>query len=216
MIITSFKRNHKLNWCIAISSCDNNLDLESEIKSFLNNNYTPEIIHFIRPTNEVDYKIVKERIPNFGNIEIIEYKYSDDGQILKEDNSAISEELYSIISNSICSYFLVKYDSILKAGLESYFLLPSGVYATHFLRIGNIFKESQDINILSVFLLPYFKDNPEIIYSDTPTIFPLIYSCIIYKNINNSAGYNPRVKFYSSNNLQSTVHTMICNYTAVC
>lgn len=202
MIITSFKRLHKLNWCIAISSCDNNLELESEIKSYLNNNYTPEVIHFLRPTNGICYEIKKERIPNFENIEIIEYEYRDDGQILKSaDKSLVSEELYATISNSICSYFLVKYDSILKAGLESYFLLPSGVYATHFLRIGNIFKESQDINILSVFLLPFFKDNPEIIYSDTPTIFPLIYSCIIYKNINNAAGYNPRVKFYSSNSV---------------
>lgn len=155
----------------------------------------------MRPTIGVCYEIKKERIPNFENIEIIEYEYCDNGQIIKKDKTIISEGLYSTIATSICSYFLVKYDSTLKAGLESYFLLPSGVYATHFLRIGNIFKESQDINILSVFLLPYFKENPEIIYSDTPTVFPLIYSCIIYKNINNSAGYNPRVKFYSSNNV---------------
>jgi hypothetical protein len=202
MIITSFKHSNKLHWCIAISSCDNNLDLESEIKSYLNNNYTPEIIHFLRPDNETVYEIIKERIPNFKNILIVEYKYCTDGQIVKvTDNSKIKKELYLVISNSICSHFLLKYDSILKAGLESYFLLPSGVYATHFIRIANIFKESQDINILSIFLLPYFKENPEIIYSDTPTIFPLIYSCILHKNINQSIVYNPRVKFYSSNNV---------------
>lgn len=202
MIITSFKHTRKLNWCIAISSCDNNLDLETEIKLYLNNNYTPEIIHLLRPNNETDYEIIKERIPNFENILIIEYKYNGIGQIIKvEDNSEIKKAFYSVLSNSICSYFLVKYDSILKAGLESYFLLPSGVHATHFIRIANIFKESQDINILAVFLLPFLKENPEIIYSDTPTIFPLIYSCLLYKNINNPKSYNPRIKFYSSNNV---------------
>jgi hypothetical protein len=203
MIITSFKPTEKLNWCIAISSCDNNLDLETEIKSYLNNNYTPEIIHLLRPDNEFDYEIKKERIPNFENIKVIEYKYNQNGQLIKvQDKSEIKKELYSILSNSICSHFLVKYDSILKAGLESYFLLPSGVYATHFIRIANIFKESQDINILCVFLLPFLRENPEIIYSDTPTIFPLIYSCLLYKNINNNTKpYNPRIKFYSSNNV---------------
>jgi hypothetical protein len=68
MIITSFEHRKKLNWCIAISSCDNNLDLETEIKLYLNNNYTPEIIHLLRPENETNYKITKERIPNFENI----------------------------------------------------------------------------------------------------------------------------------------------------
>ncbi|OOG64589.1 hypothetical protein, partial [Flavobacterium sp. A45] len=126
--------------------------------------------------------------------------YKRDGQIVTIiGDSEIKKDLYSILSNSICSYFLVKYDSILKAGLESYFLLPSGVYATHFIRIANIFKESQDINILSIFLLPFLKGNPEIIYSDTPTIFPLIYSCLLYININNTKPFNPRIKFYSSN-----------------
>lgn len=202
MNITSFKHSHKLHWCIAISSCDNNLDLETEIKSYLSNNYTPEIIYLLRPDNDTNYEIVKERIPNFEHIKIVEYIYIEDGSIINAvDGTIIEEEIYFKISNSICSHFLVKYDSILKAGLESYFLLPSGVYATHFIRIGNIFKESQDINILSIFLLPYFDENPEIIYSDTPTIFPLIYSCILYKNISNSEVYNPRIKFYSSSNV---------------
>lgn len=199
MIITSFNHLNKLHWCIAISSCDNNLELETEIKSYLNFNYTPEIIHLLRPDNLEHYEIKKERIPNFGSIKIKEYKYNIDGAIVNVSNSnKIRRDVYLELSKSICTYFLVKYDSILKAGLESYFLLPSGVYATHFIRIANIFKESQDINILSIFLLPYFENNPEIIYSDTPTIFPLIYSCILFKNINKSSVYNPRVKFYSS------------------
>jgi hypothetical protein len=202
MNITSFKHSSKLHWCIAISSCDNNLDLETEIKSYLSINYTPEIIYLLRPDNETRYEIIKERIPNFEKIIIIEYFYIEDGSIINiVDGTIIEKEIYLKISNSICSHFLVKYDSILKAGLESYFLLPSGVYATHFIRIGNIFKESQDINILSIFLLPYFNKNPEIIYSDTPTIFPLIYSCILYKNIATSEVYNPRIKFYSSSNV---------------
>src|SRR5690606_13630949 len=133
------------------------------------------------------------------SINVKEYKYNTDGEIINvADGNIINKVFYSKLSISICTHFLVKYDSILKAGLESYFLLPSGVHATHFIRIANIFKESQDINILSIFLLPYFKDNPEIIYSDTPTIFPLIYSCILFKNFNKSERYNPRVKFYSS------------------
>ena len=202
MIITSFNHSNKLHWCIAISSCDNNLELETEIKSYLNFNYTPEFIHFLRPDNSENYEIKKERIPNFGSIIITEYKYNSDGSIVYvSDGKYIKEDIYLELSKSICTHFLVKYDSILKAGLESYFLLPSGVYATHFIRIANIFKESQDINILSIFLLPYFKDSPDIIYSDTPTIFPLIYSCILYKNINKSEVYNPRVKFYSSNHV---------------
>lgn len=200
MIITSFKYSNKLHWCIAISSCDNNLELETEIKSYLNFNYTPEIIHLLRPDNSAVFDIKKERIPNFEKIKINEYKYIADGTIVKFSNeNTIKKDILLALSNSICSHFLVKYDSILKAGLESYFLLPSGVYATHFIRIANIFKESQDINILSIFLLPYLKENPEIIYSDTPTIFPLIYSCLLYKNINNNEPYNPRIKFYSSN-----------------
>ncbi|MCP1994623.1 hypothetical protein [Flavobacterium sp. HSC-61S13] len=203
MIITSFKHLGKINWCIAISSCDNNLELESEIKSYLNSNYAPEIIHLLRPDNDgVVYKIEKERIPNFEKIQVFDYKFSKNGQIIDTNtNVEITKKIYSFLSDSICTHFLVKYDSILKAGLESYFLLPSGVYATHFIRIANIFKESQDINILSIFLLPFLKDNPEIIYSDTPTIFPLIYSCLLYKNINNGDTYNPRIKFYSSNSV---------------
>ncbi|MBC5837569.1 hypothetical protein [Flavobacterium muglaense] len=202
MNITSFKHSNKLHWCIAISSCDNNLDLETEIKSYLSINYTPEIIYLLRPHNEIQYEVIKERIPNFENIKIIECVYLENGLIINlDENDLIAEEIYFKISNSICSHFLVKYDSILKAGLESYFLLPSEVYATHFIRIGNIFKESQDINILSIFLLPYFKNNAEIIYSDTPTIFPLIYSCILYKNISTSVVYNPRIKLYSSSNV---------------
>ncbi|MVO07997.1 hypothetical protein GOQ30_02305 [Flavobacterium sp. TP390] len=200
MIITSFKHSNKLHWCIAISSCDNGVELETEIKNFLNYNYTPEYIHLLRPDNSENYKITKERIPNFEKIKIDEFKYSSDGKIINTSNGLeINENIYSEISKSICTYFLVKYDSILKAGLESYFLLPSGVHATHFIRIANIFKESHDINILAIFLLPYFKNNPDIIYSDTPTIFPLVYSCILYKNMNNDKVYNPRVKFYSSN-----------------
>lgn len=200
MIITSFNHSNKLHWCIAISSCDNNLELETEIKSYLNFNYTPEFIHFLRPDNSENYEIKKERIPNFGSINITEYKYNSDGSIVYvSDGKNIKEDIYSELSKSICTHFLVKYDSILKAGLESYFLLPSGVYATHFIRIANIFKESQDINVLSIFLLPYLKDNPDIIYSDTPTVFPLIYACIIYKNIGNDKPYNPRLKLYPSN-----------------
>lgn len=200
MIITSFKYSNKLHWCIAISSCDNILELETEIKSYLNYNYTPEFIHFLRPDNSENYEIKKERIPNFGSIKITEYKYNSDGSIVNVSGGKnIKEDIYSELSKSICTHFLVKYDSILKAGLESYFLLPSGVYATHFIRIANIFKESQDINVLSIFLLPYLKDNPEIIYSDTPTVFPLIYACIIYKNIGNDKPYNPRLKLYPSN-----------------
>ena len=200
MIITSFNHLNKLHWCIAISSCDNNLELETEIKSYLNFNYTPEYIHFLRPDNTEHYEIKKERIPNFESIIITEYKYNSDGSVVYvSDGKNINEVIYSELSKSICTHFLVKYDSILKAGVESYFLLPSGVYATHFIRIANIFKESQDINVLSIFLLPYLKDNPEIIYSDTPTVFPLIYACIIYKNISNDKLYNPRLKLYPSN-----------------
>ncbi|WP_141248188.1 hypothetical protein, partial [Flavobacterium sp. ACN2] len=198
MIITSFKYKEKINWCIAISSCDNNVDLESGIKSYLNNNYTPEIIHLLRPDNEMEYNITKERIPNFENISLNEYRYKKEGHIVNNSGIEIDKKIYSLLSDSICSHFLVKYDSILKAGLESYFLLPSGVYATHFIRIANIFKESHDINILSIFLLPFLKEKPEIIYSDTPTIFPLIYSCLLYINMNVCEPYNPRVKFYSS------------------
>jgi hypothetical protein len=199
MVITTFKHSHKLHWCIAISSCDNNLDLETDIKDFLNNNFTPEIIYLIRPDNDIEYKIVKERIPNFERIKINEFKYLGNGSLESLKGTQIKNEIYIEISNSICSYFLLQYDSILKAGLESYFLLPSGVYATHFIRVANIFKESQDINVLSIFLLPYLKDNPEIIYSDTPAIFPLVYSCILYKNICNTKQYNPRIKLYPSN-----------------
>lgn len=200
MVITTFKLSHKLHWCIAISSCDNNLDLESDIKDFLNNNFTPEIIYLIRPDNSAKYEIKKERIPNFESIKVNEFIYNTDGAIVDFlHRKNINKDIKSEISKSICSHFLVKYDSILKAGLESYFLLPSGVYATHFIRIANIFKESQDINVLSIFLLPYLKDNPEIIYSDTPTVFPLIYACIIYKNIGNNKPYNPRLKLYPSN-----------------
>jgi hypothetical protein len=201
MIITSFKFSKKINWSITISSCDNTLDLETEIKSFLNNNYTPEIIHLLRPDNDISYNITKERIPNFENIKINEYTYDIDGGIIDSSNEKIANKLYLELSKSVCNHFLEKYDSILKAGEESYFLLPSGVYATHFIRIANIFKESQDINILAIFLLPYLKEKPEIIYSDTPTIFPLIYSCILYKNLNNQESYNPRIKFYSSNKM---------------
>lgn len=201
MIITSFKDDNKINWCIIISSCDNRLDLETEIKSFLNTNYAPIVIHLLRPDNSHNYNIKKERIPNFELIIISEYKYNIDGDIINSKNKKISQKLYSLLSESVCSYFLVKYDSILKAGVESYFLLPSGVRATHFIRIANLFKESQDINILAIFLLPYLKGKPEIIYADTPTIFPLIYSCILYKNLNSQEIYNPRIKFYSSNNL---------------
>tara|TARA_R110002126_G_scaffold274972_1_gene420273 strand:+ start:14270 stop:16444 length:2175 start_codon:yes stop_codon:yes gene_type:complete len=201
MIITSFKYSKKINWCIIISSCDNNLDLETEIKNFLNNNYAPEIIHLLSPDNNTEYKIVKERIPNFENILINEYRYKVNGGIINSNNKQINQKLNYEISASVCTHFLEKYDSILKAGEESYFLLPSGVYATHFIRIANIFKESQDINILAIFLLPYLKENPEIIYSDTPTIFPLIYSCILYKNLNQQEPYNPRIKFYSSNKM---------------
>lgn len=199
MIITSFQHSNKLHWCIAISSCDNNLELETEIKSYLNFNYAPEYIHLLRPDDSEIYEIKKERIPNFESIKVKEYRYNTDGSIVNvSDGHNINKNIKSELSKSVCTHFLVKYDSILKAGLESYFLLPaSGVYATHFIRIANIFKESQDINILSIFLLPHFKNNPEIIYSDTPTIFPLIYSCILYKNINQTEIYNPRVKFYS-------------------
>ena len=201
MIITSFKFSKKINWSITISSCDNTLDLETEIKSFLNNNYTPEIIHLLRPDNGISYNIKKERIPNFENIKINEFTYDIDGGFIDSSNEKIASKLYLELSKSVCNHFLEKYDSILKAGEESYFLLPSGVYATHFIRIANIFKESQDINILAIFLLPFLKENPEIIYSDTPTIFPLIYSCILYKNLNNQESYNPRIKFYSSNKM---------------
>lgn len=203
MIITSFHYKNKLNWCIAISSCDNVLELESDIIIFLNNNYSPEIIHLLRPDNDCEYIIKKERIPNFDKITINEYKYNSNGEIVDSISGIeIKKHIYNELSNSLCSYFLIQYDSVLKAGQESYFVLPSGVYATHFIRIANIFKESQEINILSIFLLPFLKTNPDIIYCDTPTIFSLIYSCILYKNLNNNGlPYNPRIKFYSSNNV---------------
>ena len=203
MIISTFKYLNKLHWCVAISSCSSNEDLETDIKDFLKNNYAPEVIHTLRPNNDIVYEIKKERIPNFENIISHEYKYSTDGSIKNiVENVEIDDKIYQELLSAMYSRMLIKYDSVLKAGHESYFILPAGNFATHFIRIGNIFKESEEINMLSIFLLPHLKDNPEIIYCDTPTIFSLIYACILYKNlIGENPKYNPRIKFYSSYNV---------------
>jgi|GEM_PF-5084724 len=193
MIINSFKVDKISHWCIAISSCDCNLDLETDIKKYLQSNYAPENIYILRPDDGKKYSIAHERIPNFENIPVQEIIYKGNGELIS-NGKKLSAIVHKKLASEFYLYILKKHESVLKASNESYFVLPSKNYATHFIRIANIFKESQEINILSIFLLPYLKNNPEIIYCDTPTIFSLIYSCVLLKN---KKDYNPRIKFYS-------------------
>lgn len=198
MIISNFKDNNKITWCIVVSSCDKKLDLETDIKKYLQNNYVPQDVYLLRPDNATEYPIAKERIPHFKEITIQELIYTSSGEIkYRGNNKTISSKLYDIILNAIYTNIFKKHDTIIKASHQSFFNLPSGNLATHFIRIANVFTDSEETNILSIFLLKHFNNNPEIIYCDTPSIFPLIYSCILIKNIGGQC-YNPKVKSYSS------------------
>jgi hypothetical protein len=199
MIITDFKYKNKSICLITISACNNNLDLESPIKKYLLNNNIPESIFILMPNNGIKYQIPKERIPNLSNINIVELYYEKNGTIYLENKTdSIDSNLYSIIVKSIYSFIFKKHSPVLHANHQSYFSLPSGNYATHFIRTANVFTDSEQINILAVFLLPLLNNKPEIIYCDTPSIFPLIYASIVLLNTNNAESYTPRVKSYSS------------------
>lgn len=109
----------------------------------------------------------------------------------------IDSKLKTEILNAVYNVIFKKHDTIIKASHQSYFNLPSGNFATHFIRVANVFTDSEEINILSIFLLIYFDNLPDIIYCDTPSIFPIVYSCILIKNAGGII-YNPKVKSYSS------------------
>ena len=201
MIISNFKYKGKRTWCIIISNCDKNIDLESDLKKHLQTNYAPESLFLLRPNNNSEYLFAKERIPKFKEIEIQELIYNSNGVVsYKKDEININKNLHDIILNTLFNDIFNKHDTVIKASHQSYFNVPSGKLATHFIRIANVFTDSEEINILSIFLLDYFKDNPEIIYCDTPSIFSVIYSCILMKNTN-CQNYNPKVKSYSPYNV---------------
>lgn len=75
MIITNFKHRDKLTWCIVVSTCDKRIDLETDIKKYLQSNYVPENVFLLRPDSAVEYPIAKNRIPNFTGIHIEELVY---------------------------------------------------------------------------------------------------------------------------------------------
>jgi hypothetical protein len=102
MLISNFKINNSAIWCIVISNCDQKLDLESDIKRFLQNNYIPEKVYVLQPDNEVEYLIAKERIPNFSKISIEELVYTNSGDILnKNTRKTIKPQLYQNILDAI-------------------------------------------------------------------------------------------------------------------
>lgn len=198
MIITTFKYKNKLTWCIVVSTCDKRIDLETDIKKYLQSNYVPENVFLLRPESTVEYPIAKDRIPNFTGIHIKELVYDSRGKIkLRLNNEVIDSNLNSEILNAVYNVIFKKHDTTIKASHQSYFNLPSGNLATHFIRVANVFTDSEEINILSIFLLSYFDNLPDIIYCDTPSIFPIVYSCILIKNAG-GVNYNPKVKSYSS------------------
>lgn len=199
MIITDFKYKNKSTCLITISICNNNLDLESPIKRYLLNNNIPENILVLMPNNGIKYEIPKERIPNLSKIKIDELFYDNQGAIFIENKKdVIDSDLNSKIVQSIYSFIFKQHSPVLNANHQSFFSLPSGNYATHFIRTANVFTDSEQINILAIFLLPLFNNKPDIIYCDTPSIFPLIFASIVLLNTNTSVVYTPRVKSYSS------------------
>ena len=175
MFISSFINNKKKNCCVIFITQQINLDIETNIINYLSENIIPEHLYVIY--NDDFSKLNKKEFDRFSKRTKIEYINFDlNGYFQFEVPKSKKEEnlIISQIKKEILKEIFLKHDCILKASSESYFVMPSGKHATHFVRIANLFKNSNEIGIFSLFLLPYFKNQVDYVYCDTPTIFSLI------------------------------------------
>ncbi len=202
MFISSFINNKKKNCCVIFITQQINLDIETNIINYVSENIIPEYLYVIF-NNDFSH-INKKEFDRFSNRTKIDFiNFDSNGNFQFESTKRKKEEnlIITLIKKEILKEIFLKHDCILKASSESYFVMPSGKHATHFVRIANLFKNSNEIGIFSLFLLPYFKNQVEYVYCDTPTIFSLIYSIILYKISFDKSYKIPEIKFYSSSSL---------------
>lgn len=202
MFISSYINKNHQNCCVVFITQQSNLDIETQIINYLSENISPSNVYILY--NSEYTSVNKDDFNRFNNSAIRHFinfdakgNFSFENSInIKSENKVIEQ-----IKKEVLKQIFLRHDCILKASSESYFVMPSGKLATHFVRIANLFKDSSEISIVSILLLPYVKDEIDYVYCDTPTIFSLIYSCILYKLKFNKDYKVPEVKFYSSSKL---------------
>lgn len=202
MFITSYINKQHQNCCIVFSTQQVNIDIDTPIKNYLSENISPEILYIIQNSeiSDIDNSVF-DRFSRVTSKVFI--KYDLKGEFHFENSKDLKKEkvILEQIKEQILKEIFLKHDSILKASSESYFVMPSGKFATHFVRIANLFKKSNEISIISILLLPYIDSKVDYIYCDTPTIFSLIYSSLLYKLKDVKDFKVPEIRFYSSSEL---------------
>lgn len=205
MFISSYINKKHQICCIIFVTQESNLDIETQVIDYLSDNISPKNVYII--FNSTHTIINRDNFNRF-NVSTSKYYINFDakGVFTFEDSVNIKSEKLIIeqIKKEVLKEIFLKHDCILKASIESYFVMPSGKFATHFVRIANLFKHSSEISIVSILLLPYLRDDIDYVYCDTPTIFSLIYSSILYKLKFDNNYKIPEVRFYSSSNPNAT------------
>lgn len=204
MFITSYINSKQQNCCIIFTTQQVNLDIDTPIKDYLSENINPEIAYII--FNSEISNVEKSVFDRFNSSTVkvfITYSLNGDFQFEKTVDAIKEKVIIEQIKEQVLKGIFLKHDSILKASSESYFVVASRKFATHFVRIANLFKNSNEISIISILLLPYINNNIDYIYCDTPTIFSLIYSSLLYKLKENKDYKIPEIRFYSSSDLKS-------------
>lgn len=176
---------------------------EEEIKRYLENNYPPDKLFVISPSilklKEGDLKISR-----FGkSLKSINFlELSNQGQIIH----SLSKEIFELnILDKIRQQTFLKIfnsnDCILEATNHTFFRLPNDKVSKSFVRVGNSFTNSDQIGTLSFFLTPHLLTQKiDVIYCDTPTIFPLIYASINLASEASDCRISPKIIHFNSHN----------------
>lgn len=205
MVISKFKYSGKIYWSLMITDYGDFYDNETPLKKYLLENIAPDEIYVLLPVKDFEGNVPFERIPNNTSIRKHFYYVTKEGAFLNnETNISIDHNIYNAIKNSFFELVFDSHECILNSSINSYYCLPSGYFSTHFIRIGNMLTDGDDIYCLSVFLIPYLLKRPTLIFCDSPSIFPLIYGAIhLYNKLNTSSFYSPLIRTFSFHSITS-------------
>ena len=168
--------------CIWITNISISYEMvENDIKSFFESEVVPENCLIIIPNiSDIQSRLtnVKDRLDYFSNTNIEFIKYDNNATFIDENDNSKNDLLNKIQEKTIIELFDTN-NVMMTFNSNYHFRTLSGKHTNKFIKISNLLVEQNEVNFLSICLLPYL--NTATIYVDTSSIISLIQTAILLK-----------------------------------
>lgn len=179
---------------------------------------------FIFLPNDIKFEISTSDRINNGNRILSIFKYSEEGVYSYNEDDFFNNynmnkkdfecELESIKYKAMIDIFK-KNDAILELNGDYHFETLDGKHTNSFVKVSNILVEKNEIDFMSICLLPFISNDLKRIYIDSSTIYSLILNTLLIKKRINPKIEIPMIHNYKSYSYKDNISTILDNNSLI-